>query len=385
MNETRPQLRIVLVGCGQIADAHLQEIAKVDCARVVAVCDIHRDLADQAAARFGVPAAYDNLEQMLDVERPDVAHITTPAHTHAPLAMQVVERGCHAYVEKPFALDAAEADGILCVADEHSRKVCLGHDQLFDPVWIEARRRIAAGEIGAVRHVESVLGYALDGQFGAAMKSDPNHWVRRLPGGLFQNTISHPLYRITDLMTDERPGIDAQWFSRRELEIPTELRVHLRGRDVTGSLVFDTGIEPQRITRVYGTQGNLEADLDAQVVRRHRKPGLPGAFGKLEAPWRQWREAGRNLRRNISRFLRSDLHYFAGMGNLFEQFYRSILDDADPPIPYSEMRRVTRIMDGIFDLCRERSCDGVMEYWRNGFSCCTAPSLHHSTTPSELV
>lgn len=355
MNLTRQTLRIALIGCGQIADAHLQEIAKLDCARVIALCDIHRDLAQQAAARFGVPAVYDDHRRMLDEIRPDIVHVTTPAHTHQRLAIEALHSGRHVYIEKPLALDGAAVDEILAAAETAERMVCVGHDQLFDPAWRECRRRIAAGEIGPVRHVESVLGYPLSGQFGALAAADESHWVRRLPGGLFQNTISHPLYRITELLPDESPEIDAHWFARNESTFPTELRVQLRGDDVTGSLLFDTGIQPQRITRVHGARGSLMVDLDAQTVSLQRNPGLPGAFGRIETPWRNWRQSARNLRRNVWRFVRSDLHYFAGMGGLIEAFCAAIQTGTPPPVAYDEMRRVTRIMDAIFEQCRERT------------------------------
>lgn len=348
MNPTPSPLRIALIGCGQIADAHLQEIAKTDCARVVAVCDVHRDLAHQAAARFAIPARYTDHRRMLDEVRPDIAHVTTPAHTHHRLAIDLLERGCHIYIEKPLALNADEADEIIAAARAANRMVCVGHDQLFDPAWLESRQRITAGEIGAVRHIESILGYPLSGQFGALVAADESHWVRRLPGGLFHNTISHPLYRITDLLPDEQPRIDARWFARGDATFPTELRVHLQGRDVTGSLLFDTGIEPQRITRVYGTRGCLTANFDAQSVVLHRNARLPGAFGRLETPWRDWRQSARSLRRNIWRFVRSDLHYFAGMRGLIEAFCHAIRTSGPPPIPYPEMQRVTRLMDEIF-------------------------------------
>jgi predicted dehydrogenase len=182
--------------------------------------------------------------------------------------------------------------------------------------------------------------------------ADESHWVRRLPGGLFHNTISHPLYRITELLPDKEPEVDAHWFSRGESSFPTELRVHLRGRGVTGSLLFDTGIEPQRVTRVYGANGSLTVDLDAQTVVVQRSPSLPGAFGQIESPWRNWRLAARNLRRNVWRFVRSDLHYFAGMRGLIEAFCQAIQTGSAPPIACDEMRRVTRIMDAIFEQCR---------------------------------
>ena len=64
---TSPKLRIALVGCGQIADAHLQELRKIPTADVVAVCDRQIDLARQAAARFDVPSTFDDMIRMIQV------------------------------------------------------------------------------------------------------------------------------------------------------------------------------------------------------------------------------------------------------------------------------------------------------------------------------
>src|SRR5205823_13891343 len=92
--------------------------------------------------------------------------------------------------------------------------------------------------------------------------------------------------------------------------------------------------------------------LEARAVRRLRTPGLPGPFGKLDVPFRQMREAAGTLVRNVRRFLGRDLHYFAGMNRLFGLFYRAALDGGPPPIPYREIRRVTSIMDVIFETCQ---------------------------------
>ena len=351
--ETAP-LRVAIIGCGLIADAHLQELAKIKDVQVVATCDKYRDLAMQAAERFDVPRYYDGLKQMLEVERPDIVHITTPAQTHAPLAHEIMKAGAHVYIEKPITLEERELRDVLATARAQGRIVCPGHDQLFDPAWLELRRRVAAGEIGDVRHVESILGYPISGQFGSAVRSDPKHWVRQLPGGLFQNTISHPLYRITEFLTDEHPLVTAQWWERPGVGFASDLFVHVRGDRVTGTLTFSSAIAPQRITRVYGSKGALEIDLDAQRVVRVAPPSLPGAFGKIDGPWRQRREAGRAFWRNVWRFARSDIHYFAGMRGLFEAFQNVIrTPSAAWPVTPEEMLRVTRLLDEIFAACKK--------------------------------
>src|SRR4029078_10244952 len=104
------------------------------------------------------------------------------------------------YVEKPFTQNAEEAETLVAIAQERGLKICVGHDQLFDPAWRVLVHRVSSGEIGAVTHVESVLGYPITGQFGSQVKGDPRHWVRRLPGGVFPNHIPPPLSPHTQIL-----------------------------------------------------------------------------------------------------------------------------------------------------------------------------------------
>jgi predicted dehydrogenase len=353
------QLKVALVGCGQIADAHLQEARKLPDASVVAVCDQHIDLARQAAARFDVPGVFDDFGRLLRDVRPDVVHVTTPPHTHRALALEALRGGAHVYVEKPFTVDAGEAEDVIRAATGAGRLVCVGHDQLFDPVWAELRALVRGGALGRVVHVESVQGYDLGGPFGRVLSGEPGHWVHRLPGGLFQNVVSHPLYKITDLLPDAAPQVWAAWFRGGGSDFPTELRAVLRGAEVTAGLLFSSAARPvQRVVRVYGTRQCVEVDFDGRVLRHGRAATLPGPFAKIQVPFRHLREAARSWGRNVWKFVRCDLHYFAGLNNLLARFYRAIREGGEPPIPYGEIVRVTAIMDEIFASCR-RNAAGV--------------------------
>ena len=152
-------LRVAIVGCGKIADGHVDEIRKMpEQAKTVAVCDREDLMAEQLAARFAIPAHYDNFGQMLERERPDVVHITTPPQSHAALALQALAAGCHVYVEKPFALDGAQAAQIVAAAESHGRKLTVGYSSLFDPPVLRLRELVAAGVLGEPLHVESFYG-----------------------------------------------------------------------------------------------------------------------------------------------------------------------------------------------------------------------------------
>ncbi|MFN0054085.1 MAG: Gfo/Idh/MocA family protein [Planctomycetales bacterium] len=353
MAETE-SLRIALVGCGQIADAHLGEIRKLAGASVVAVCDMERDLAVQAAARFEVPGVFTDLVQMLETARPNVVHITTPPHTHKPLALTALKGGAHVYVEKPFTVNLTDAQEVLAEARACGRLACVGHDHLFDPAWVECREMHVRGELGEIVHIESVQGYDLGGIFGRLVSSDQNHWVHRLPGGIFHNTISHAVYKITEFLPDESPGIWSSWSSSGSVKgTPgTELRVQMRGAATTATLISSCAARPvQRLARIHGTKLSIEVDLEARLIRRYRALSWPGPFAKIEEPLRQAREAKQSFRRAIRRFFQSDLQYLAGMAALFQLFYQRIREGGPPPIPYREILRVTSFMDAIFEDC----------------------------------
>lgn len=373
------RIKVGLVGCGQIADAHLQQIRRIPWAEIVAVCDLEPLLARQAAERFEIPGQFTCLDEMIEQSRPDVVHITTSVESHRPLANQLLDAGIHVFVEKPFAIDVDETRDVLDNALRNNRQVCLGHDQLFDPAWLECCQRIEAGEIGDVQHIDSVLAYPMNGPFGAQVIANPDHWVRRLPGGLFQNTISHPLYRITEFLSDADVEIQATWFSRhKHIPFPTELRAHLRGESVTGSLLFTSSTRPcHRLARLYGTNGTLEVDLNSQLIRVDRVDRYPGAFAKIEVPWRHVRESTRNLARNVRRFWNGELHYFDGMKEMFLRFYEAILEGTESPISHDEMIRVTGIMDRIFNECRKgEAARGAMKDKKRG----SASRVHSGET-----
>lgn len=358
-------MNIALIGCGQIADAHLQEIRRIPTARVVAVCDQHLDLARQAAMRFGVERMFDSSARMLAETRPHVVHVTTPPHTHRALVLQCLAAGAHVYVEKPFTVDADEAMDIIAAAEARRLRVCLGHDQLFDPIWQECRQRVMTGEIGAVVHIDAVQGYDLDGPFGRLLQDDASHWVHRLPGGLFQNVMSHALARILDFMPGPLPAVQGRWFSRRvgngagtgvgaDHTFPTELRVMLFGHRCTGTLTFTSAARPtRRVTRILGTRRSLEIDLDARSLTIDRPTRLPGPFAKVELTWQRFAAAGRSLSRNLTRLRRADLHYFEGMHTLFAQFYHAIATGAPTPVSHAEAIRTTQVMDAVFASCAE--------------------------------
>jgi predicted dehydrogenase len=362
-------LRVAIVGCGKIADGHIEEVQKMPAAaRVVAVADLELLMAEQIARRYGIPAFYDDLDRLLAAERPDVVHITTPPQAHLPLATKALDAGAHVFVEKPFTLCYSDSRRLVSHARTTGRKLTIGYSYYFDPLVAELRDLHARGELGEPVHVESFLGYSLASPFGKAVLGDPGHWVHRMPGKLFQNNLDHVLYKLLPFLPDGRPDAEVEddplgslritaqgWIRRPERfgdardAMLDELRVQFQGPHASASAWFSSHLKPAaQFTRVYGTKGTALAHQGMGTLTMDSQAHLPSALGRLTPPFGQGMQFLRQGARNLLRFARNDFHYFAGMNRLFALYYQCIAEDGPPPIAYRDLLRISAWMDEIW-------------------------------------
>ncbi len=96
-------MKIAIVGCGGISKVHLQCIASIPDAKLIAAADIDFPRAQRAAQAYDA-AAYASLDELLAAEKPDILHICTPHYLHVPMALAAAERGIHVLIEKPCAI-----------------------------------------------------------------------------------------------------------------------------------------------------------------------------------------------------------------------------------------------------------------------------------------
>lgn len=350
-------LRVAIVGCGKIADGHVEEVRKLpQLAEVVGVCDLEALMAEQLATRYSVPFHTGNLDELLDRTRPDVVHVTTPPGPHLSITRRVLKAGCHVLVEKPLTPTLAESEELIDLVRQHDKKLGIGYTYYFDPAALLMREIIARGVIGEPIHVESHYGYSLSGPFGRALLRDGSHWVHRLPGRLLQNNIDHLLNKVVEFFRQDQPTITALGAVRRTErfgdvrdEFVDELRVVLHGKRITGYATFSAHAKPTaHYLRVFGTRNTVHVDHVARTVTLEAPPDLPSAIGRLIPPWHRALEYARSGTRNLVRFAKSDFQFFAGLNELLSRFYRCVLDNTAPPIPYDDILWVARVCDTIY-------------------------------------
>jgi predicted dehydrogenase len=345
-------LRVALVGCGKIADQHVQAIERIPTATVVGVCDREPLMAEQLAERFRIGCHTGDLAELLATSKPDVVHITTPPRSHFALATQCLDAGCHVYVEKPFTVDTDEAVRLIRTAEARGRKITAGHNLQFTSESIEAR--YFTYDLGDESYAKALLG-------------DRTHWVRDLPGKLLHNIISHGLARIAEYMDAEFPTVSAFGSTSPllirvgEIDICDELRVQISdGRGMTGFFVFSTQLSPPvNGYSLYGPVNSLVVDnLHRTLVRQTRRT-YKSYLNYFLPPVHMAGEYLRNARRNVGRFIRSDFHDDAGLKNLIAAFYEAVLGRAELPISYREILVTSRMMDAVFQQIDAASAGGV--------------------------
>jgi predicted dehydrogenase len=356
-------LKVAIVGCGKIADAHASQIQRIKGCEMVGVCDREPLMARQLFERFPVRQYFDDLTEMLRVARPDVVHITTSPESHFDVARICLDHGCHVYVEKPFTLFESDARRLIALATEKGLKLTAGHDLQFGHAARRMRTLVRDGYLGAGPvHMESYYGYSLERGYAQTLLGDSTHWVRRLPGGLLHNVISHGIARIAEFLIGDSPQVMAYGFVSPllkrlgEREIIDELRVIIGdGERTTAYFTFSSQMRPSlHQFRVYGTENSLILDSDQETLIRLRGRKFPSYLETFIPPVIFAEQHVGNLMRNVRAFLARDFHMTSGMKYLIEAFYQSLRDGAPVPIPYREILLTARIMDTIFEQLTER-------------------------------
>lgn len=351
-------LRVAIVGCGKIADQHVQAIHRIPDCRIVSLCDRELLMARQLGERFGVTECFSELAQMLEAISPDVVHITTPPQSHFSLAQQCLESGSHVYLEKPFTVTAREAESLIQLAEARGLKVTVGHNYQFTLEMLEMRRLVKQGFLGGKPvHLESHWSYDLsDISYVGPVLGSRSHWVRQLPGKLFHNIISHGIAKLAEFLDGDLTGIVARAHQSPQMralggeEVLDELRVLMWDKGgTTAYFCFSTQIKPGlNQLRICGPQNSLMVDQFSGSLIRNRARSYKSYLTFFVPPLVSAGQHLGNAGRNITGFLSRKLYQDSGMKELINCFYTSIRTAGPPPIPYREILLTARVMDEIF-------------------------------------
>lgn len=352
---TDKPLNVALVGCGVIARTHWDILKDIRNTKIVGFCDSNLQAAKAFSVEHGQARAYQHLDEMLKEEKVHVVHIMTPPQTRKELVERAAKAGCHILLEKPMALNAGDAREMVRICKENNVKLCVGHNHVYDPPMIEARKMIVNGDLGKVLYAESWYGFNLSANPTARymIPGAENHWSMQLPGKLYQNLISHPLSVLTDVIgePDDIHAIALSGGIVKSMKTD-ELRVMLKNsRDNRAGLVtVSLAVNPRyQFLNIYGTNMSIFVDFLNKTLIKHATPrGIPKPVSRaLMSLTSAGTQVGSTFG-NFGKVVAKKFTYFDGTEILIKEFYKRLFTDQPMPVTAEEGLLSMEIMDKVW-------------------------------------
>jgi predicted dehydrogenase len=153
------RIKVAVVGCGDIAHIrYFYSLSKMpDMFELIAVHDRNPKVCEATAKEFNVPK-YDNLDEMLALEKLDTVIVTTYHPSHAPIAIKAMHAGKNVLIEKPFATSSKDAKLVKAVS-EATGKLCMPLPYATYPNIVVAKKFIDDGNIGQICSCDGIFSH----------------------------------------------------------------------------------------------------------------------------------------------------------------------------------------------------------------------------------
>ena len=303
--------RAAIIGAGLMGRWHADAVHRIG-ARVTVIVDPNDTARRSLGARFpGVTLARE-VDATTIATQASVAHVCTPAPTHAPILEALIDAGVHALVEKPFTVDRDSTLSVLARAAQHSVVVCPVHQFLFQEGVAKLREWLP--EMGEPRRFEFST-------CSAGASDDPAS-----QDALIAEILPHPLSLVVSLLRTRVAEI--AW------QVAHPAAGEFRALGTVGATVVDLAISAhgrptENILRVVADRGTASVDLFHGFAVRHAPTVSRGA--KMARPFthaaRTFSVAAANLAKRAARAESA----YPGLRELVRAFYAGA--DGSGPVP----------------------------------------------------
>ncbi len=240
-----------IIGPGRIAHKFAQDLLLVKDARLYGVASRDEEKARSFAAQYGAEKSYGSYVALLSDPAIDVVYIATPHPFHYPNTMLALEHGKSVLCEKPFGMNAGEAERMIAEARKRHLFLMEAFWTRFIPGTEKFLELLKSGVIGELQFVTADFGFFGD--------PDPNKRVlnKALGGGSLLDVGIYPVYlslllfgapvNISAMASFTETGVDG---------VCSMLFNHAEGQKAIlhSSVIADTPTEAM----IYGTEGSIK-------------------------------------------------------------------------------------------------------------------------------
>ena len=177
-------VKIAFIGCGGNANGHMNQLSELEGARIVAVCDVQPERAQNAAEKHNAQP-YTEHRAMLEREDLDAVYLSLPVFVHGQPELDVIARGLPFFVEKPVAINMEIAREIEEQVAKEGLITCVGYQLRY---------------LGSTRIARAILQEAslnmLVGKYWCSTgHGNPDAWLRQMnkSGGQLVEQATHTI------------------------------------------------------------------------------------------------------------------------------------------------------------------------------------------------
>ena len=284
--------------------------------------------AEPFEAFAGPLTVHTDYEALLADPQVDAIYIPLPNHMHVEWSIKALEAGKHVLCEKPLALQAGDFDALIAARDASGCHASEAFMITHHPQMHRAREIVQSGEIGRLRHVESVFTY-YHAPEAPNFRKDPEK------GGGGLRDIGVYTIGSTRFVT----GAEAQAVPFAELELENGVDVLARFQMEFGDFALSSRVSmrmhPRQEAVFHGDKGYL----------RMTCPFNPAGFDQAELIV----DTG-GLARRVERFPSVNQYVFQ-----VESFARTVREGADWPCPLEFSKGTQAAMDMVFAAGKDRA------------------------------
>ncbi|MDH8678603.1 Gfo/Idh/MocA family oxidoreductase [Fusibacter bizertensis] len=208
------KLKVAILGCGRISYKHVEAlINNSDEAELVAVCDLVESRAIERQKQYldkmidGKVDLYTDYKNMLKYTEIDAVAIATESGYHASHALYCIEHGKHVLIEKPMALSTDDANKINAAGKKNDVKICVSHQNRFNPPIQKLRRAVEEGRFGKIINGTARILWTRDENY---YKQAPWRGTKTLDGGTLMNQCIHNIDLLQWMMNSEVTRVHAE-------------------------------------------------------------------------------------------------------------------------------------------------------------------------------
>lgn len=243
-------LRIGILGASGIAPAAvIRPAQKRDDVEIVAVASRRLGSAAEYARLHSISRAYGSYEELLGDAEVDLVYNALPPSEHAEWSIRAMERGKNVLCEKPFAMNAVEAQKMRDTADRTGRRLIEAFHDRYHPLSLELDAIKASGRLGRTISIRAEFSACIPYDSGS-IRHDPH-----VGGGSLMDLGCYPVHWVRTFLREE-PQVTSAKATLNALGADMSMEADLKFPSGAAATVFCT-MDVGPVVQTFDVVGSL--------------------------------------------------------------------------------------------------------------------------------